>query len=61
MQHVRLRVVFKSNQAWPGGLSFVEWVQVGWGGGGVSQWGDGEMPLSKLMITITIVPTTTGQ
>ncbi len=31
MQHVRLRAVFKSYQAWPESLSFVEWVQVGWG------------------------------
>ncbi len=42
MQHLLLRVVFKSNQAWPKGLSFVEWVQVGWGGGSKAMGGWGK-------------------
>ncbi len=40
MLQVRLRAVLKSQQAWPESLSFVEWVQVEWGGSnGMGRWG----------------------
>ncbi len=41
LQEVRLRAVFKSEQAWPESLSFFEWVQVEWGGGSkaMGEWG----------------------